>query len=200
MFPLGTVLVPSAVLPLHVFEERYRVMVRECLAGDREFGVVMIERGSEVGGGDVRSGVGTIARILEAAELPDGRWAIGAVGTRRIRVLRWLGDHPYPMADVDDWPDEDPDAVDGADVRATLDRLRRALAMAAELGERVVPPVIEVSDDHVLATHQIAALAPMGVLDRHRALCASGPLERLALLDRLLDDAIEEFGLRLAGA
>ena len=77
MFPLGTVLFPGAVLPLHVFEPRYRALVRDCLAGDREFGVVLIERGSEVGGGDVRVEVGTVARIVQVAEPPDGRVGAG---------------------------------------------------------------------------------------------------------------------------
>src|SRR6478672_4324189 len=73
MFPLGTVLLPFAHLPLHIFEPRYRALVKDCLAGDGEFGVVLIERGHEVGGGDVRFGVGTVARIVQTAELPDGR-------------------------------------------------------------------------------------------------------------------------------
>ena len=94
MFPLGTVLYPYAMLPLHVFETRYRIMVRECLRTDQEFGVVLIERGSEVGGGDVRFDTGTIARIVQAAELPDGRYALASVGTKRIRVERWLPDDP----------------------------------------------------------------------------------------------------------
>ena len=88
MFPLGSVLVPGMVLPLHVFEARYRALVRDCVAGDGEFGVVLIERGSEVGGGDVRTDVGTVARIVQADEMPDGRFALGAVGVRRVRVQR----------------------------------------------------------------------------------------------------------------
>ena len=87
MFPLGTVLVPSLALPLHVFEGRYRALVRHCLAGDREFGVVLIERGSEVGGGDERFGVGTVARIAEAAQFPDGRWALITIGDRSVSGL-----------------------------------------------------------------------------------------------------------------
>ena len=86
MFPLGTVLLPSVYLPLHVFEPRYRELVQVCLDGNQEFGVVLIERGSEVGGGDQRVDVGTVAQIVEATRMPDGRWALGAVGTRRIRV------------------------------------------------------------------------------------------------------------------
>ena len=86
MFPLGTVLFPGAVLPLHVFEPRYRQLVRDCTLGDREFGVVLIERGSEVGGGDVRSMAGTVARIVQARRDADGRCVLVTVGTRRIRV------------------------------------------------------------------------------------------------------------------
>src|SRR5262249_59581225 len=111
MFPLGTVLLPGAVLPLHVFEPRYRTLLADCLAGEPEFGVVLIERGHEVGGGDVRRSVGTVARILEVATMPDGRAAVVTVGTRRITVNEWLPEEPYPLADVDDWPDAD----DGAD-------------------------------------------------------------------------------------
>src|SRR5918995_868865 len=106
MFPLGTVLVPGMVLPLHVFEPRYRRMVDDCRAGDGTFGVVLIERGSEVGGGDVRTDVGTLARILRADELPDGRWILGALGIHRIRVEQWLPDEPYPRAEIVEWADE----------------------------------------------------------------------------------------------
>src|SRR5947207_15568149 len=105
MFPLGAVLFPHLVLPLHVFEPRYRQLTLDCLAGDREFGVVLIERGHEVGGGDERFAQGTVAHILEAAEFEDGRWALVTVGTRRIRVREWLPDDPYPQALVQDAPD-----------------------------------------------------------------------------------------------
>src|ERR1700716_2301802 len=74
MFPLGNVLFPHAQLSLHVFEPRYRALAEACLAGDGEFGVVLIERGSEVGGGDTRFSIGTVARIVAAGRLPDGRY------------------------------------------------------------------------------------------------------------------------------
>ena len=95
MFPLGTVLFPRVFLPLHIFEPRYRQLARHCVDGDQEFGVVLIERGSEVGGRDVRTSVGTVARIVEAVELDDGRWVLGAVGTRRIRVREWLPENEF---------------------------------------------------------------------------------------------------------
>lgn len=200
MFPLGTVLVPSMLLPLHVFEERYREMVRDCLDGTPEMGVVLIQRGSEVGGGDVRTDVGCVARILEVAELPDGRYALQAVGTRRIRVLRWLDDAPYPRAEVEDWPDEpggEPGALAIAREQA-LARLRRSLALQAELGEPAPPTTVEVSPDPEAASHQVTALAPVGPLDRQRLLAAPGVGARLELAAELLDDAVELLTARLA--
>src|SRR5262245_6470678 len=90
MFPLGTVLFPHAALPLHLFEDRYRALAETCLRGDGRFGVVLIEKGFEVGGGDQRFGVGTVARIVEAARTPDGRYLLATVGTERFRVRKWL--------------------------------------------------------------------------------------------------------------
>ena len=198
MFPLGTVLFPSAVLPLHVFEPRYRAMVRDCLAAEREFGVVLIERGSEVGGDDVRTDVGTTARIVQAEELPDGRWALLAVGARRLRVLAWEADDPYPVADVEDWPDPEP-TDDLVDRTAGLTaRLRTVLALASEAGDEVVPATIELSPDPVLAGHQIAAVAPLGPLDRQTLLSAPTCEARLDRLDLLLDDVEQILRLRLA--
>ena len=106
MFPLGSVLVPGLLLPLHVFEPRYRALVHDVLAADGRFGVTLIERGSEVGGGDERTAVGTAAQIVQAEESPDGRWGILAVGEERIRVLRWLDDDPYPRAVAEPLVDE----------------------------------------------------------------------------------------------
>ena len=103
MFPLGNVVLPGELLPLNVFEPRYRQLVLDCLAADApEFGVVLIERGSEVGGGDVRTSIGTVARIVRVMPLGNGRFEIVAAGLRRVSVLEWLADDPYPRADVED--------------------------------------------------------------------------------------------------
>ena len=198
MFPLGTVLLPSMVMPLHLFEPRYLQLAKDCLAGDREFGVVLIERGSEVGGGDVRTTVGTVARVVEAVELPDGRYALATVGTRRIRVSRWLDDDPYPRAEVEDWddPEPEPDLRDAvADAAA---RLRRVLATYAELGASVSPVLPDLSDDPVLATYQLVALSPLGPADRQALLGAPNPGERVAALVRLLVEEQDDVDRRLA--
>ena len=105
MFPLGSVVLPGVGLPLQIFEPRYRALVMTCLTQDRLFGSVLIERGSEVGGGDQRGTVGALIRIVQAEEAPDGRWAVMGVGIERLRVLEWLPDDPFPRALVEVWPD-----------------------------------------------------------------------------------------------
>ncbi|MET0882425.1 MAG: LON peptidase substrate-binding domain-containing protein [Acidimicrobiales bacterium] len=194
MFPLGTVLFPTMLLPLHVFEPRYRALVDDCVAGDGEFGVTLIERGSEVGGGDVRTDVGTVARIVQVERFEDGRFAVAAVGTRRIRIERWLADDPYPRAEVVDWEDvgTTETALDDADAL-----FRRALALAAELGEAPAPLDVELADDAATATFQIGALAPLGPLDRQALLATERPDDRVTLLVAQLTDVVELLRARL---
>jgi Lon protease-like protein len=203
MFPLGSVLLPGAVLPLHVFEPRYRQLVIDCLAddtGDPEFGVALIERGFEVGGGDERTDVGVVARMVRVEALEGGRYAIVTVGTRRIRVNAWLPDDPYPLADVDDWPDEDADAPGLPErVAALTAQLGAVLDLATQLGE-VRPGDIDLSsidDDPLVASYHLAALSPIGPADRYRLLCAPSPASRLDLLADALDDIAAMLRFRL---
>ena len=213
MFPLGSVLLPGGILPLHVFEPRYRDMIRDCLRadGEPEFGQALIARGWETGGGDDRVMVGTVAQMLQVDAIDENRYALVAVGTRRIRINAWLPDDPYPIADVDDWPDEDPDAPGLAvDVAASHARVRAARALAVHVAEQLdapggasdAPPVDtgddEISDDPLLATYHLATLAPIGPADRFRLLAAPGPAERLDLLDEILDDVEAMLKFRLS--
>ena len=198
MFPLGTVLVPGMVLPLHVFEPRYRRMVNDSRAHhDSTFGVVLIERGSEVGGGDVRTDVGTLARILRAEELPDGRWILGALGIHRIRVDRWLPDDPYPRAEIHEWAEQLREvAADDRNEVTTL--LRRAAALRREMGEPAPPLDLELADDPVVAGYQAAVVAPLGPADRQALLAASTVPARWRLLRTLLADQIDLLQARLS--
>ena len=205
MFPLESVLLPGAMLPLHVFEPRYRALVVDCLAAaEHEFGVTMIARGSEVGGDDRRMDVGTVARMMQVGQMDDGRYAMVCVGTRRIRVVRWLPDNPYPLADVVDMPDETPDDAAqraSAEVRIVeiTGRVRRAAALASELGDASIDidALSDVSDDLLLASYHLAALAPLGPADAYRLLRAPGPAQRLALLATMLDDVEAVLQFRL---
>ena len=201
MFPLGMVMLPTMVVPIHVFEPRYRQMTQDCLEGDREFGVVLIERGSEVGGGDIRTDAGTVARIINAQELPDGRWGLIAEGLRRIRVFRWLEDDPYPQAEIHDWPDAELGRDEEAEVAANLSAVaaawRRVLALQSELGAPGPPATLDLSDEPLIAVWQLASSSPMGPLDRQRLLTADGAVHRLRLLAEFLADAEEIIRARI---
>ena len=184
-------------------QQAYRQLVRDCLdQADHEFGVVLIERGFEVGGGDYRSMVGTVARMLQVAEMDDGRYALVTVGTRRIRINEWLPDEPYPRADVEDWPDsewaESATTPTANVIAAAAARVRRINALAAELGGSPADATTGIADDTLLATYHLSALAPLGPADRQRLLAASGPAQRLTLLDEALDDVEALLQFRLA--
>jgi Lon protease-like protein len=199
MFPLGTVLFPGLAMPLHVFEPRYRVLVHDCLTGTPEFGVVLIERGSEVGGGDSRFDVGTRARIVEARELPDGRWVLAVVGVARVRVASWLADDPYPLAEVVELVDEPPVGAI-APRREEFERaLRRLLALRAELGLPAEPATVELAGDDAVAAAQAVLLAGIGPLDAQRVLATDGLDARLALVGELLTDELEVLARRAQG-
>lgn len=200
MFPLQSVLVPGSLLSLHVFEDRYKALVDRCLAADEDFGVVLISRGSEVGGEDQRTSVGTRAAIVRAEQVPDGRWALVAVGTERIRVDAWLPDDPHPIAEVAAWPDPEPVEDQTHHLLATGDHLARVLALHRKLGDPGPAPVAEVGPGSAsLASHRLAALAPVGPLDRQRLLAAPDVPARLDLLDDLLADDEAVCRARLGG-
>jgi uncharacterized protein len=201
MFPLGSVLFPHMVLPLHIFEPRYRALMTDVLAGDEEFGVVLINRGHEVGGGDLRTDVGTVARILRAEELEDGRWLTIAIGTTRIRVEDWLPDEPYPRARVAALPDSsDGDPAKVAELMASAEgRLRRVLAMQAELGDGTVASTFDLATDPAIASWQLAVLAPLNPHDAQRVLVATDRRERLAILDDALDAVAASYEFMLHG-
>lgn len=197
MFPLGTVLLPHMVLPLHVFEPRYRAMMDDILLGDREFGVVLITHGHEVGGDDVRSDVGTVARVMHAEELDDGRWLVVALGVRRLRVDRWLRDDPYPRALVTDLEEQHDDAVVLQRADELAPRLRAILRKQRELGDDPDPPVYEVSPDLDIACWQPAVIAPINPFDAQRVLAIDDCGERLTFLDELLDGIDDALTFRL---
>jgi Lon protease-like protein len=197
MFPLGNVLFPHGLLPLHVFEDRYRALVERCLADDVPFGVVLIERGSEVGGGDVRFDVGTLARIVQAGRFDDGRFALVTVGTTRCRVLEWLPDDPFPQALVEVLDDSaSPDAAPLIPEVTTL--LRRVFELHARLGAGVPAEDVELDPDPVRASFQAASAAPIGPLDAQGLLELDDAAARLERLVGLLTEASAVLEFRLA--
>lgn len=189
MFPLGTVVFPHSAVPLRVFEPRYQVLLDSVLAGGASFGTVLIERGFEVGGGDVRCGVGTRLQVLAHQDLDDGQRAIVAGGVERIRIVEWLEDDPHPWAMVEPVPDE---AEEIEDLRPQVcSRLERLLAMASELGSDTAGVDLSVEGDATTVSYQLASVIPVTPIDAQALLEARGPRQRLERAAEMLDDQIE---------
>jgi Lon protease-like protein len=176
--------------------------MHDCLEGDRRFGVVLIERGSEVGGGDQRSPLGTRGVITQAAETPDGRWLLVVEGECVIEVEQWLPDDPYPVALVSEVR-----ALPGAQDSVPLleeasQRLRRTRALVAEHGgSPALPPgeLVDQGTDPETASWQLCAHAPLSAYDAQRLLAADDAPERLSLLIGLMDDLERDLRRMLAG-
>ena len=189
MFPLGSVLFPYMPLRLRVFEERYLIMLADLLRREEaSFGVVLIERGQEVGGGEQRFSVGTVAEITQLGA-QEGFVGLVAQGGRRFEVQRWLDDAPHPRAEVHDLRDLEWDPA-AADLRCETERLvRRTLAMASEFAENIWPADTELSDDPVAAAWQLAAIAPVSSLDQVDLLRSASITELLTKVAELTGDA-----------
>jgi Lon protease-like protein len=134
LFPLNTVLFPGQVLPLHIFEQRYRDMIEQCIDARAPFGVVLIQEGDEVGEPAKPYHVGTTARITQVERLDDGRLNIISVGELRFRVVSLYQEHAgYLRAEVDLWP-WSPSDTDVAQSLAqnVRGRLRRYVEMLSQ--------------------------------------------------------------------
>lgn len=202
LFPLGTVLFPGLVLPLHIFEDRYRSLVRHLMAlpddHAREFGVIAIRSGWEVQPPTLPADrpatsshltlheVGCTAQLRQVTELPDGRFDIVTVGRRRFRIAAVDADTaPYLTAEVDFLPDRDGDGA-AADALAprVLALFRQYLALlrpdsAEETGEQL-------PENATVLSHLVAATAALTVDDRQRLLACADTAGRLRAELRLL--------------
>ena len=194
MFPLGSVLFPHMPLPLRVFEERYMVMLSRILPDEpSEFGVVLIERGQEVGGGEKRFTIGTVAQI-QLLDADVDFVVLVAQGERRIEILEWLEEDPHPAARVRDladleWTDDLLPLREKAE-----EAVRRTLRAAGESGDQLWSADVEISDDPVAAAWQLAAIAPVGPLDQIALLRSETMESLLTALIELMDSAGESLG------
>ncbi|TBN58580.1 peptidase S16 [Glaciihabitans arcticus] len=194
MFPLGSVLFPHMPVQLRVFEQRYMVMLAEILDVEpSEFGVVLIERGQEVGGGEQRFSAGTIARIAEL-EGAEGFVALVAEGANRFVVEEWLDDAPYPRARVRELPDLVWDE-ELEPLRERAEKLvRRALAVASEFADQQWAADVSLSGDPLESSWQLAAISPLGPLDQVALLRVESLKELLDLVIELTEGVDATFG------
>jgi Lon protease-like protein len=181
LFPLGLVALPGELIPLHIFEERYKTMISECLEGEREFGIVWL---SDDGLREVGCAC-SIDSILE--EMDDGRLKLLVRGTRPFRVLERQGHLPYPAGVIEFVQDRD-DALDpelaNAAHEAYAELVRRATDREPEAGE-----LAEMSAYAMAATVDFGLDAKQGLLDMR------SENARLRLVTRLFRAAIKRLEL-----
>lgn len=202
MFPLEVAMLPGEELPLRIFEPRYVALVQDCLTmTDPAFGVVLIEAGREVGGGDRRSNVGALARIVDSSNLGVDRFRLRCVVGQRIRVTQWLEDAPYPRADIEVWEDEPGEPVDSAAVFDIEDRIvalyeRIATARGVDFGGRAA--ILRPEEPDIgKRLYGLASRVPMGQADKYAVLSAPSVSARVAALSEAVDTvtAMVEFQL-----
>jgi len=186
LFPLNTVLFPYAALQLHIFEDRYREMIRECVEFDRPFGIVLIRRGSETGGVVEPYMVGTAVRIVQVHNYDDGRMDLHVQGERRFRIREldesrsFLVGKVEPVIELE--IEESPRAEDLLyRAREEFEHLIQKLFARQELSIKVQFP-----NDPVVLSFTIANLLPMENLEKQRLLETTDTLERVEELIPIL--------------
>jgi Lon protease-like protein len=186
LFPLGIVALPGEFVPLHIFEDRYKLMMNECLEGGHEFGIVWL---SDDGLREVGCAC-EIDRVLERME--DGRMDLVARGTRPFRVLERQGHLAYPAGVIEFVPDHE-EPRDAGVLRAAQTVYGELVALATDRE----PSVEELAE---LDAYGMAATVDFGVEAKQQLLDLRSENARLALLARLLRAAIKRIELvELAG-
>jgi len=147
LFPLNTVLFPGMLLPLHIFEERYKLMINRCVEKKQPFGVVLLREGQEVGGDAVPHDVGTTAVIQGVSQLDDGRMNIVTVGRDRFRLRGVHHDEPYLVGEAEPWPLRDSMSAEAWEqVEPMRTQLRRYLWVLSK-GQGHKIEIEEIPDD-----------------------------------------------------
>ncbi len=183
LFPLGVVLFPGMVLPLHIFEPRYRQMLVDCVSEDDRFGLCPPSDGR--GSPDIGV-IGCVAEILEKETLPDGRSNILVVGRERFRLMRLVEEGtPYWYGEVDvveDEPGHAPTLPAIRELRRLADRYVALIRMLTD--EPVRLDLFD--DDPATLTWEVASLLELSAPSKQRLLASRAVDERVALLTRVL--------------
>ena len=177
LFPLGIVVLPGEVVPLHIFEDRYKAMIGECLDDDSEFGIIWV---SDEGLRDVGCTV-SITEVLERME--DGRMNILTRGSSPFRLVRRIEDMAYPAGDVDLLEDAD---GDDADLEAGAEARERY----AELVERVTDSRPDEDELASMTAYAMAATVEFPLPAKQRLLELRSEDERLHAVGELLEAAM----------
>ncbi|TAM87699.1 peptidase S16 [bacterium] len=179
LFPLGSVFFPGATMNIHVFEERYRRMVRECVEDDAPFGIALVREGTEVGDPSCNPhSIGTEARIMRCDPLPEGRFLLDVRGERRFSIVRLLAREPYLLAEVEYLAEPPPTAAAGELVARARAGLPAYVDLLAKMAN-VQLDMPDLPDDPVVASYVIAQTLQTNDAAKQRLLEVSRADERL---------------------
>ena len=197
MFPLGMVVFPFQVVGLCVFEARYQQMLVD-IEDQKSFGTCLIERGSEVGGGDERTSVGTVLRILGSQRLADGQTLLMVEGRDCFQVSAWLRDVPYPRALVRE-RQCDAVEVDPALLKSTESAVRALRALQSEVvADQCLKSNCEMDSDPWVRSWQLCSMTPMSTLDQFKVLSLGNPNDRLRLVAEICCERYGDYQRMLA--
>jgi uncharacterized protein len=197
MFPLGMVIFPHQTVGLCVFEPRYHRMLAD-VEVEQRFGTCLIERGSDTGGNDERTSVGTIIEILGSHRLTNGQTLIVVEGLECFEVGSWLEDDPYPRAQVGQRCCDDV-AIEPALLKSTESSVRALRALQSEIfADQCLQRDCAMDSDPVVRSWQLCALTPMSVLDQFKVLSLSNPNDRLRLVAEICCERYGDYQRMLA--
>tara|TARA_B110000014_G_C20050380_1_gene546369 strand:+ start:164 stop:790 length:627 start_codon:yes stop_codon:yes gene_type:complete len=186
MFPLGMVVFPSTRFQLRIFEERYVKLVEDCTNTNRKFGVCLIAKGHEVGGGDERYQYGTISRIENVSDISSGQFLVQCVGEHRIEIAKWLSEDPYPTASIELSEVQDSDSISSHH----LDQLRVIAERTSKNVEKLtgvtLPLLTKTSESSTDSIYELAESSFLGPYDRYQVLAANTLRHRFDTLKELL--------------
>ena len=186
LFPLGTVLFPHMPMSLHIFEERYKTMMRDCRRGSTTFGIVAIRSGQEAGGGAIPYEVGTLAQLDEVEELADGGYNLVVIGASRFHIDAFSHQRPYLVGSVHYLQDIPAPADDTERLAAAVTAAFRGYAgQLRGIGQEDSFEVGLPSDPELLS-YLVAAAMQVETAQRQRLLEIDGTVERLSACLRLL--------------
>jgi len=187
LFPLGTVLFPGLPMPLHIFEPRYREMMRDHGVADTPFGVSLIQSARQMHRPWPSQSIGTAATIIDRTERADGRWDLVVEGTRRFRIVGLEQSQPYYVATVE-WLDEPLGDAKEAEslLRIVAAQFHRYASGITRLTRRRFDGV-HIPDDPVRASYDLASRLPLHTWERQRLLEAETAVERLTSLSLLME-------------
>lgn len=197
MFPLGMVVFPFQTLGLCVFEERYHRLVAD-VERERLFGTCLISRGSEVGGHDERTSVGTVLEILGTQRLSDGQVLLMVEGRECVEVTEWLKDSPYPRALVRERCC-DTVAIEHDLLRSTTSAVKALRALQSEVfADECLQRNVDLDDEPWVRSWQLCSLTPMSTLDQFKVLSLSNPNDRLRLVAEICCERYGDYQRMLA--